>query len=81
MTNREKLLSELAGMTNDQLEMVLFGVDNYSLQAHVDEMHCKDCRERFGRCPAPDDEPCATSTADWFSWECTRETLTGGVLK
>lgn len=71
MTNRDKLLAELQALTNEQLEMVLFGVQNYSLSDRVDRLHCAECKRRFNGCPTPDSAACATSTADWLGWECT----------
>ena len=75
MTNREKLLKELAAMTNDQLEDVIYGdcVERMCKMMHA------DCyvKHEF-TCPGgPND--CTTNLSDWFDWPCTHYTLTGEV--
>ena len=63
MTNREKLLSELAEM--DERELFLTLCDRYA----IDEALCADCRALGHICP----EDCECEfEAEWMHMPCTR---------
>lgn len=76
MTNREKLMSELRGMSGAALERTLaMGIFD-----RLTDVLCDDCKANAGgRCPQmrpdgviPDDAPCPT-VEDWFEWACRRK--------
>lgn len=73
MTNREKLLEELAALDNAAFYIAL---TDHRCCVAMENAQCTDCVGRFGPCPCPDaDGPCRVSTEEWMDWPCRRERL------
>ena len=64
MTNREKLMDELCGLSNDALYMMM--ADNRLTRA-LDDLQCDSCKAEYGRCMSTsDDTPCPLSLSEWL---------------
>lgn len=73
MTNREKLMNELGGMSNRDFYLAFA---DCRTNVAMEKWQCKDCRAINGECPCPDGEgPCLLETEDWLDLECRHERL------
>lgn len=73
MTNREKLMAELAGLDNAAFYMAL--AENDAVTA-MENRQCEDCAATLGPCPCPDGEaPCRLPTEEWMDWECRQDRI------
>ena len=69
MTNREKLMEELAALDNDAFVFVVLS-RNASVPEDIQAFVCLDCKAEYGgHCPDPDG-PCALSMEDWLDRPC-----------
>ena len=76
MTNREKLMEELAALDNASFDHVVLSRMS-DLPEALQGYTCQDCRaEHGGECPGSGDgSPCALSLVDWFDRPCTHDRL------
>lgn len=74
MTNRAKIMEELAAMDN---EGFFDAMSDNRVTTAMENHQCEDCKARWGDCPAVDDGlgPCRVSTEDWMDWECVHQRL------
>ena len=64
LTNREKLMEELAGLSNEALYLAF--ADNRLTRA-IDDAMCDDCKAEHGRCYSTgDDTPCPITLDEWM---------------
>lgn len=78
MSNRERLLQELAELTSEQLELILFGHKQESdrLQYILSKYQCEACRRLcVGKLPCETDAPCTLDTAAWLDLLCVHDRL------
>ena len=72
MTNREKLMEELAGLSADDFYAIL--ADNH-LTRCIDDQQCNDCSSINGGCKTTADDECAITTNAWLEMPCRHESL------
>lgn len=72
MTNREKLIAELAALSADDFYTVL--ADN-SLTMLIDDKHCDDCVNINGGCLSKADDECVITTEAWLEMPCRHAQL------
>ena len=74
MTNREKLMEELAGLSGYEFFRAM--ADNHTTMA-IDRGMCADCEELFAYCPLLDreDQPCRLTVEAWLDMPCRRERM------
>ena len=72
MTNREKLMEELAGLPAE----VFYGMmaDNH-LTIIIDDRQCADCSDINGGCKAHGDEECLITMEAWLGMPCRHAQL------
>ena len=74
MTNREKLLEDLAALSPEDLYTQL--ADNH-LTRLIDDLTCEDCHAAHGdQCP-DGDNACVMPADAWLEQTCPRERLIG----
>lgn len=69
MTNRDRLIEELYGLSGEQLYQVL---SNSRGAMMIDDAQCATChRMHDGKCPKPDDNECEITIGAWLdmAWD------------
>lgn len=75
MTNREALMEELDAVDDATFELLVLD-SGTELPETLYAIMCSECRKQHGgNCPAPSDDPCAITMAEWLSQPCRRERL------
>ena len=74
MTNKEKILDEMAGMTTAQMVEAIW---DGGLRDQLDAIMCRECEAAHGgECPVGEGD-CEKTLEGWLGEECTREYLIG----
>lgn len=73
MTNRDRIMEELASMTNGEFYAAF--ADNSTTMA-MEDQQCADCEATHGGCPCPGDaKKCVWTTEEWLGMECLAEKI------
>ena len=71
MTNRDRLIGQIAQLTNGQIVEML---NDNNMYDRIDCIMCKECKmEHGGKCPAGDDVICILTEEEWLGQEFRRE--------